>query len=109
MARKITEGVKPDLHTRMTGMASCLFFWSLLLLATAIGAAALDYMGIGRVLLWLALGFFALSKFIRIADVAFLVKSASVLQKVYLVAVNLFLGGGALWILGDLIIKHCGI
>ncbi len=109
MVQKITGRIEPDLHARMTGMTSFLFFWSLLLLAVAIVAAALDYMGVGRVLLWLALGLFALSKFIRIADVVFLVKYASILQKMYLVAVNLFLGGVALWILVDLVMKHCDI
>ena len=51
---------------------------------------------------------FIASKLVRIAQILFVEKGFYFAQLAYLLAVNLALGGGAAYILADLIMKHYG-
>ncbi len=85
---------------------SFLYTWSMVLFASAIIAAALWAWENVRWLLWLALAAFVGAKLVRIIEVAFFMKEAGTACRLYLMLVNLALGGGAAYILADLLLKH---
>lgn len=99
---------KQSLEVRMDWWNSYLFMWSLMLFFLAIITAAMDFFVVGRWLLWLALASFIASKLVRIVQILFVEKGFYFAQLAYLLAVNLALGGGAAYILADLIMKHYG-
>lgn len=97
-----------SLRNRLSCWDSFLFFWSLILLAFALGLAALDYMEWARWCLWAALAAFVGAKLCRVAEVTLLIKEGDVVSRLYIVIVNLALGGVAAYILADLILKQQG-
>lgn len=97
-----------SLRNRLSCWDSFLFFWSLILLAFALGLAALDYMEWARWCLWAALAAFVGAKLFRVAEVTLLIKEGDVVSRLYVVIVNLALGSVAAYILADLILKHQG-
>lgn len=97
-----------SLRNRLSCWDSFLFFWSLILLAFALGLAALDYMEWARWCLWAALAAFVGAKLCRVAEVMLLIKEGDVVSRLYIVIVNLALGGVAAYILADLILKQQG-
>lgn len=107
MCAKIIK-FKQSLNVRMDWWNGFLFVWSLMLLLGAIITAAMDFMAVGRWLLWLALAAFIASKSVRVVQILFVEKGFYFAQLVYLLAVNLALGGGAAYILTDLVMRHYG-
>lgn len=101
--------MKNDLKSQAELWNSFLYTWSMLLFVTTLVAAALWAWENVRWLLWLALAAFVGAKIIRILEIAFLMKEAGVDSRIYLMFVNLALGGGAAYILADLIVKHLGL
>lgn len=98
-----------SLRNRLSCWDSFLFFWSLILLAFALGLAALDYIEWARWCLWTALAAFVGAKLCRVVEVTLLMKEGDVVARLYVVIVNLALGAAAAYILADLIMKYQGI
>lgn len=101
--------MKNDLRAQAELWNSFLYTWSMVLFVATLIAAALWAWENVRWLLWLSLAAFVGAKIIRVLEIAFLMKEAGVGSRLYLMIVNLALGGGAAYILADLLGKHLGI
>lgn len=85
-----------------------MYVWAIVLLITTIVAAALWEWKDVCWLLWLALAAFVLAKAIRILEVAFFMKETGVFSRIYLLIINLALGGGALYVLVNVLAERLG-
>ena len=97
----ITEG-------KLSKWESSLIFRGMVLLGAAIIAVLLGLITWAKVFSLLGLFFYAVAKVIRLIDVLFY-RDYKIVGRVYLVLINLFLGGFTVYLIVDLVHRYFGV